>query len=259
MYLSSLTLAFSYNVLSYDVVGVQGINVALQAGKMALVGPENIARRVGGYTAYASSGLGAAHSPAIVYKERQLTKEDTLRTALNGIREEQGRLTEENDILSAEIDDLQSEVDRMKDIEMALRELSETQGSQLTKLMDLIHENKEINEGMRCVLKTKAAEEVISLVLDIDNDGSFTIEDKEIDRLIMGMKLMDGVTFDERVFRRDLISCGGSVDEVIAMIKKMFDDDGEIDAEGNRCTIDVECPEQFLAKNRESITGMIAS
>lgn len=237
------------------VVGVQGINVALQATKMAVVQPTNIARRVGGYTTYASSGLGAAHSPAIVYKERQLTKEDTLRTALNGIREEQGRLTEENDILSAEIDDLQSEVDRMKDIEMALRELSETQGSQLTKLMDLIYENKEINEGMRCVLKTKAAEEVISLVLDIDNDGSFTIEDKEIDRLIIGMKLMDGVMFDERMFRKDLISAGGSVDEVIAMIKKMFDD-GEIDDdEGNRCTIDVECPEEFLAKKRESSSG----
>lgn len=34
------------------------------------------------------------------------------RTALNGIREQQGRLAEQNDILSAEIDDLESEVDR---------------------------------------------------------------------------------------------------------------------------------------------------
>jgi hypothetical protein len=34
------------------------------------------------------------------------------RSALNGIREQQGRLAEQNDILSAEIDDLESEVDR---------------------------------------------------------------------------------------------------------------------------------------------------
>ncbi len=233
---------------------MQGVNVALQISKMALVPATNIPRKVGGYTVYASSALGAAHSPAVMIKERQLTKEDTFRTALNGIREEQGRLTHENDILSAEIDDLQSEVDRMKDIEMALRELSETQGSQLTQLMDLIHQNKEINEGMRCVLKAKAAEEVISLVLDIDNDGSFTIQDKEIDRLIIGMKLMDGVSFSESMFRRDLAECGGSVDEVIAMIKKMFDND-EFEGGEERCTINIDEPESFFKKKRDSMVG----
>ena len=240
-------------------LGVQGVNVALQIPLMALVSATDIPRRVGGYTVYASSGLGAVHSPAVMVKERQLTKEDTFRTALNGIREEQGRLNQENDILSAEIDDLQSEVDRMNDIESALRELSETQGSQLSQLMDLIQQNKEINEGMRCVLKSKAAEEVISLVLDIDNDGSFTIQDKEIDRLIIGMKLMDGVSFDEKMFRDDLAECGGSVDEVIAMIKNMFDNgeagEGKGECTGGRCTINVDDPENFFKKNKASMTG----
>ena len=37
----------------------------------------------------------------------------------------------------------------MKDIEMALRELSEVQGTQINELLDLIKQNKEINEGMR--------------------------------------------------------------------------------------------------------------
>jgi hypothetical protein len=81
------------------------------------------------------------HSPIVIYKERLLTKEDSefkpcnssknccidplysipssksfsmtaFRAALNGIREQQGRLAEQNDILSAEIDDLESEVRR---------------------------------------------------------------------------------------------------------------------------------------------------
>lgn len=37
----------------------------------------------------------------------------------------------------------------MKDIEMALRELSEVQGTQINQLLDLVKQNKEINEGMR--------------------------------------------------------------------------------------------------------------
>ncbi len=232
-----------------------------QVGEMATIyrrgGTSSVSRRVGAYTVYTSSGLGAVHSPAVMIKERQLTKEDTFRTALNGIREEQGRLAEENDILSGEIDELQSEVDRMNDIEMALRELSETQGSQLSQLMDLIRQNKEINEGMRAVLKAKVAEEVISLVLDIDNDGSFTIQDKEIDRLIIGMNLMDGVSFDERMFREDFAECGGSVDEVIAMIKNMFEsgeecEEGRSERTVGRCTIEVDEPENFFKKRRES-------
>ncbi len=218
-------------------------------------------RRTGAYAVYSSSGLGAVHSPAVVVKERQLTKEDTFRTALNGIRVEQGRLTEENDKLSDEIDELQSEVDRMKDVEMALRQLSETQGSQLSELMDLIRQNKEINEGMRAVLKAKVAEEVISLVLDIDNDGSFTIQDKEIDRLIIGMNMMDGVSFDEQHFRKDLAECGGSVDEVIAMIKNMFEGDeegeeGTTERTATSCIINVDEPEKFFKKKRrESSIG----
>lgn len=32
---------------------------------------------------------------------------------------------------------------------MALRELSEVQGTQINELLDLVRQNKEINEGMR--------------------------------------------------------------------------------------------------------------
>ena len=93
----------------------------------------NKALQVGHGATYTSTGLGIVNSPVVVYKERQLTKEDSefiechlspglrfitniyriaFRNALNGIREQQGRLAEQNDILSAEIDDLESEVER---------------------------------------------------------------------------------------------------------------------------------------------------
>lgn len=198
---------------------------------------------------YSSSGLGAVHSPVVIYKERQLTNEDTFRAALNGIREEQGRLTEQNDILSGEIDELQSEVDRMKDVEQALRQLADTQGSQLNELMELIAENKEINEGLRAVLKSKVLEEVIGLVLDIDNDGSFTIQDKEIDRLVIGMNLIEEMTFNEKVFRQQVLSCGGNVDEVITLIKNMMR--GEDQVQEGRNTIDLGVdPQEYFDKQR---------
>jgi len=140
----------------------------------------------------------------------------------------------------------------MKDIEMALRELSEVQGTQINQLLDLVKQNKEINEGMRYVLRNKVLEEVISLVLDIDNDGSFTIENKEIDRLIIGMNLIDEMKFDARTFRQDLAACGGVVDEVIVIIKKMVNGADETDEDGRTtsCQIEVTDPEEWFNKKK---------
>mmetsp|Transcript_4519 Transcript_4519/g.11389 ORF Transcript_4519/g.11389 Transcript_4519/m.11389 type:complete len:276 (-) Transcript_4519:65-892(-) len=226
---------------------MQCVNVALASGptRGGSFGSLSTTKQVGRGMLYGSSGLAAVNSPVVVYKERQLTSEDTFRTALNGIREEQGRLSEQNDVLSAEIDDLQSEVDRMKDVENALRELSETQGSQLGELMDLINQNKEINAGMLMVLRNKCLEEVITLVLDIDNDGSFTIQDKEIDRLIIGMSLIEEISFDKEFFREQVISCDGNVDEVISMIKSMIHGTSD-----SGCTIDIADPEDFFEKRK---------
>mmetsp|Transcript_21072 Transcript_21072/g.45693 ORF Transcript_21072/g.45693 Transcript_21072/m.45693 type:complete len:281 (-) Transcript_21072:737-1579(-) len=237
-------------------VGIQAVNVVLAIGAgRGGAWPKTTTAQVGKGMLYGSSAVGAVNSPVVVYKERQLTKEDTFRTALNGIREEQGRLTEQNDVLTAEIDDLQSEVDRMKDVELALRELANVQGTQLNELMDLVKENKEINEGMRAVLKSKCLEEVISLVLDIDNDGSFTIQNKEIDRLIIGMNLIEEISFESKMFRQAVINCDGNVDEVISLIKTMIHGSCDGDPEGGntRCTIEMEDPEQWFQRQRSKV------
>lgn len=237
-------------VLRFGAVGnfcMQGVNIVLQITGPAwgtLTGTGKATRGL----IYSSSGIGAVHSPVIIYKERLLTNEDTFRNALNGIREEQGRLTDQNDILSGEIDELESEVDRAKDVEQALVQLADTQGSQLNELMELIAENKKINEGLRAVLKAKVLEEVISLVMDIDNDGSFTIEDKEIDRLVIGMHLIEVMTFNEQVFRKQVLSCQGNVDEVIELVKNMIR--GEDNGEGEN-TIELDCdPQEYFDKKR---------
>lgn len=100
------------------------------------------------------------------------------------------------------------------------------------------------------VLKNKVLEEVISLVLDIDNDGSFTIQNKEIDRLIIGMNLIDGMKFDARAFRSDLAACGGVVDEVIMIIKRMVHGCEEGDGRDTTCQIETLDPEEYFQKQK---------
>ena len=227
-------------------VGIQGINIALDAAK-SWQGVSTM-KIVGRSCTYASSGLAIVNSPVVVHRERQLTKEDTFRTALNGVREQAGLLSNQNDILGAEIDELQSDVDRMKEIELALTSLASMQGTQLTELMDLIEENKEINREMRVVLEQDILQNIITLVLDIDADGSFRIENKEIERLIVGITLIEGVCkFDTRRFREEIANCEGKVELVIALIKDMMSCKG-----GKEGGIEIENPESFK-KRRSSV------
>lgn len=87
-------------------------------------------------------------------------------------------------------------------------------------------------------------------MLDIDNDGSFTIENKEIDRLIIGMNLIDEMKFDAHTFRQDLNACGGVVDEVIVIIKKMVNGADETDERATSCQIEVTDPEEWFNKKK---------
>lgn len=256
---SSKPATMSEWLLRFGLMGnlaLQAVNV-LRASTGESWGSLTTAGQVGRAFVYVSSGLGVVHTPVVVYKQRQLTKEETFRQALNGIRLEQSRLAEENDALTDEIDDLQDEVDRMKEVETALRELTATQGTQLGELMDLIKKNKEINEGMRTVLQSKCIEEVVSLVLDMDVDGSFNISAKEIDRLIIGMKLIEGISFDSELFRQEVIKCDGLVEEVIPLIKSMIISSGcgkKSDGKETKCKIEVVDSEQFLRSRRSTLS-----
>jgi hypothetical protein len=237
-------------------VGIQVINIALCASKSWDGLPT--ARLVGRSCSVVSSGIAIVNSPLVVHRERQLTREDTFRTALNGVREQASLLSDQNDVLGSEIDDLQSDVDRLKETEMALNSLAETQGTQLSRLMDLIEENKEINAAIRSVLEKRVIEDVISLVLDIDADGSFKIELKEIDRLIVGISLIEGITkFNKQLFREQIENCDGRVEMVIAMIKSMLSSaggGGDGGEGGTKCCIELDDPESYLRKQSSRVS-----
>ena len=61
---------------------------------------------------FVAGGICAANAPFAAYKEKQLSKEPTLRGMNNRLREDANRLEDEVDTLSEEIDILVPEADR---------------------------------------------------------------------------------------------------------------------------------------------------
>jgi hypothetical protein len=64
------------------------------------------------------------------------------------------------------------------------------------------------------------------------------------------MNLIDEIKFDARTFRQELTECGGVVDEVIAIIKRMVHGSGEGDDGRVTCQIEVTDPEDWFQKQK---------
>lgn len=181
-------------------------------------------RKVGRACVYASGGIACGTSTAAVYQGRQMTKGGTLRGAINDIRFEANRLTEENNKLNAEIDELEKSAGQLEDIEAALDELATVQGNDVNQLLDLVKENKEIAREMRAVLKARALEEIVTVVMDSDTDGDFCLTGKEIDELILKMGVMEELEFDENRFRSAVVKEGGSLMGILDIVKSLMMD-----------------------------------
>jgi hypothetical protein len=144
------------------------------------------------------------------------------REALNNLRMHTEEMRDENVRLTSEIDVLQQRVQTMKEIEEALGNLADQQGSDLNRLMDLIKENRKITDQQREYLKSKAVEDAIALVLEVDRDGSFNLNAMEIDQLILGLRLIDMIQLDEEAFRERVQQRNGDMRYVLRLIRNML-------------------------------------
>lgn len=218
----------------WGAAGTVAANVASMAmtssgGSFSSISTSN---QVGRACVYASGGIACGTSTAAVYQGRQMTKGGSLRGAINDIRFEANRLTEENNKLSAEIDELEKSAGQLEDIEAALDELATVQGNDVNQLLDLVKENKEIAREMRTVLKARALEEIVTVVMDSDSDGDFCLTGKEIDDLILKMGVMEELEFDENRFRSAVVKQGGSLMGILDIVKGlMADGDDESSSE----------------------------
>lgn len=65
------------------------------------------------------------------------------------------------------------------------------------------------------------------------------------------MKLIDEMNFNDKLFKADVVKCGGRIDKVIELVKAMLrDDGGEDEREATGCKINIDNPEDWFKKQR---------
>mmetsp|Transcript_25671 Transcript_25671/g.37809 ORF Transcript_25671/g.37809 Transcript_25671/m.37809 type:complete len:302 (+) Transcript_25671:268-1173(+) len=174
---------------------------------------------------YAASGIGVAVPVPVALQESKMAQEKSFRTALNNLRVDVDDFKFQNHMLTVNIEELKEKVDTLHEIEGTLQDITRQQGSDLESFLGLIEEDKRISTEMRNILQKRVLQDVITLVMESDSNGDFHLNDADIDRLVLGIRLIDGVEFNEDRFRQDVEDSNGSVGAVIKMIKHLISDE----------------------------------
>lgn len=163
-------------------------------------------------------------APYAAYQRKILSNNDGMRTILNKLRKEANNLGTQNDVLHREVGKVEEEVNNLVRCESNLNDIAASQGHDVRLFMDLVKENKESLAGMKESLHGSVMADVMEMVLVADRDEDFQIDPEEVNALVLRMKNLDGVDFDEEEFRKVISTQCLDVNFVILLVKDMMDD-----------------------------------
>lgn len=185
-------------------------------------------------TASASTFL---FGPLVAFQQRKLRNLGSLRTKQNQLREEVNYLYQEQERLQRSLQRLDSNVVQIEHMERELNRIAKSP-HHVNRLLEVMHEQRELYEGIKENLKRSVLQNILSALVQSDADKNFIIHAREMEVLVVRLKLMDGVQFNEKRFRQLMGSSGSqSLSTIMMLIRSLLQDDDE--------TVFVLCPEEL--------------
>jgi hypothetical protein len=124
----------------------------------------------------------------------------------------------ENLRLSQEAQELSVRVFCLKEAEERLKTLTKDQNLNVKNLCDLVAKNQKIIQEKKKLMRSDLAEELISFVLQADEDESGDFDDKEIKILLGYIKTLPAIKVNEKRLKR-AIEQGRSLSAVLDLVK----------------------------------------
>merc|ERR1712232_1006899 len=140
-------------------------------------------------------------------------------------------LKAENQRLRRGVDDLSDTVKRLGDVEDALDVITQTQGQSVDALAEQVEENRAILGQMEKNLRSNVLQNIFSVVMGSDTDGDLTIDEEEIPGLIGKLDAIKGIRINTQLFRETVRQQGGSLEAVMAVVKKSMEEGGDLPEE----------------------------
>lgn len=134
-----------------------------------------------------------------VVQRSTIEGQHTVRQEINELTQKARELAEECERLSEYVGTLKADSDKVKELEGRLMNLVEE--GQTEDLLNLVKENRKINQKKKIRLMQTSLQGVFSLILESDNNRDNDLSGNEIRHLVLRLKQIRGMeTFDEEKF-----------------------------------------------------------
>ena len=114
---------------------------------------------------------------------------------------------------------------RIQDTKDALHEIRRTNVTSIRVLEGQLKQSQLILSQMEENHRGDLVDNIFTVILALDKDGDFTLNDDEIDFVTKKIEKIEGVEIDDILFKEKIIEYGRDLDAVMTLLNGLLDDD----------------------------------
>jgi hypothetical protein len=164
--------------------------------------------------------------PYAAYQKRKLRLLGGLRQQQNALRHSTNDFQLQNEVLHRKLTRLDSSVSNLEAVEQELA-LYAKDDTELRRLQHIVARQAEVHVAMRKCLQRQVVSDILEIVVGSDRDRDFAISAQELETMVLRMKALSGVRFNERNFRAHMADGDRSISCVMKMIRQLMMDDDD--------------------------------
>jgi hypothetical protein len=173
--------------------------------------------------------------PYAYWQQRQLTDVIALQQTQRALSNQIDRLINQNSRLHTTLQSLTTTVNRLEDVERAYDVVTSTQSRTIEAFEEQFRNNQLVLSKMQSGLRSNIMQYILKVIIRSDTDGSFILDEDEINDLIDKFNRNSLVEFNEELFRHYITNSGGSIESIMDIIRNLIhyknDHDGRVGEE----------------------------
>jgi hypothetical protein len=167
-------------------------------------------------------------APYAAYQKRTLVKLGGLRGQQNQLRTSVNALFHQNRTLHDSVDKLTNAVTQLEDVTQELDTIAVAAQTNVNTLVQICNENAILQCKIKKNLEQEVIQNVMTVVVNADSNQDWTLGPSEMELLVMRLKAMPGIEFDETNYRKATSSSekGDTMTlvEIMSILRNLLDD-----------------------------------
>ena len=173
--------------------------------------------------------------PYAYWQQRLLTDVVALQQTQRALSNQIDQLINQTSRLHTTLQSLTTTVNRLEGVTRAYDVVTSTQSQTIEAFEEQVGNNRLVLSKMQSGLRSNIMQYILKVIIRSDADGSFILDEDEINDLIDKFNRNSLVEFNEELFRHYITNSGGSIQSIMDIIRNLIhfknDHDGRVGEE----------------------------